>query len=275
MKPVRITAGVAGAVVFFSGAAFAADLPAPEVIPHVPHVAPAPIEVGSGWYLRGDVGYAFSDSPEVVYDAFATTSINPDVYFENEHLDDFFMVGAGAGFKFNDYFRVDGTIDYKFLSEFKGNTGASGCGHHGVGCTSTEQADVSILTFMANAYIDLGNYYGFTPYVGGGVGGALVQWQNYTSTPAVAVEYSGQTDFVFTAAAMGGVSYDVTNNLAVDLGYRYQYIDGGDVVTDGGFGKATYDNLNLHEVRVGLRYMLGGGQVFPQQPVHTPIVTKF
>ena len=50
--------GAAAAVALISSSAFSADLYQPEPAQPAPEVA---VSQASGWYLRGDVGYAFTD----------------------------------------------------------------------------------------------------------------------------------------------------------------------------------------------------------------------
>lgn len=274
MKTLRKAALIASVVVplpaIIPAAVEAADLPAPTVIPHIPQVQPVPIEVGSGWYLRGDVGYVFANDPASVYDL-RSNGVGVDVHFQNENLTNMLMVGAGVGYQLNDYLRADATIDYKFSGEYYANTGASGCSASTTACTSTEQVDLAIWSLMANAYVDLGSYYGFTPYIGAGIGAAYVDWDAYTSTPVVSgVSYSAESEWNLSLAAMAGASYDITDQFVLDAGYRYQWIDGGNLVTDNVTGLATHDDLHLHEARVGLRYKLGGGEIFRPQPNPQP-----
>ncbi len=37
-------------------------------------------------------------------------------------------------------------------------------------------------SLLANAYVDIGTYGIFTPYVGGGLGGTYVKWSNLKNT---------------------------------------------------------------------------------------------
>ncbi|RVP43392.1 porin family protein, partial [Sinorhizobium meliloti] len=54
---------------------------------------------------------------------------------------------------------------------------------------------------------------------------------------------------------MAGVSYDVTDRLKFDAGYRYSQIADGDMFGSGG-AKGHDDGLSRHEFRVGLRFAL-------------------
>jgi opacity protein-like surface antigen len=61
-------------------------------------------------------------------------------------------------------------------------------------------------------------------------------------------------------AAYAGLSFEVTEQLTFDVGYRYLYL--GSIETDdlvGGGGPPQYnpfefDNIHSHDVKVGMRY---------------------
>ena len=84
---------LAGAVagVLFASSAFSADLYQPQPLPEQPpEVA---IAETSGWYLRGDVGYAFND----MRGAHFFQGSNGDVgYFDSTDLDDSWTLGGGV-----------------------------------------------------------------------------------------------------------------------------------------------------------------------------------
>ncbi len=98
------------------------------------------------------------------------------------------------------------------------------------GCGSNSfTADIESWVGLANAYIDLGTWRGVTPYVGGGIGIASVSVQGFED---VNVPHNGwaygtdHTETNFAWALYAGVSYDVTSQFTMDLGYRY--LDMGD-----------------------------------------------
>jgi opacity protein-like surface antigen len=58
---------------------------------------------------------------------------------------------------------------------------------------------------------------------------------------------------------MAGASYCLTDNIDLDLGYRFTRVEGGKMFelnprVGPGFDKG----MNVHEVRAGLRYNFGG-----------------
>ena len=101
-------------------------------------------------------------------------------------------LGGGVGYRFNDNMRADLTVDW--AGDYKVAPGA----------------DLSTTTVLGNLYFDWANDTPFTPYVGAGLGYGWVD-----NTPSG--DHSG---IAYGLAA--GVSMDVTQNVAVDLGYRFR-----------------------------------------------------
>lgn len=123
------------------------------------------------------------------------------------------LAGGGIGYQYNDNFRMDVTADWTGKYDI-----APG-------------AEISTTAVLANAYYDFANDTAFTPYIGAGVG---YGWVNGSGT---ALDDSG---LVLGAAA--GVSVDLTNNLAVDVGYRFRDFE------------VSGSNPMEHQVAAGLRF---------------------
>ena len=260
----------------------AADYDPPIVVDQP--VEEVPVEVGSGWYLRGDIGYNFSLDPRGDFDFrdFDTTSgtYSSDI-FDTASLGEGVTWGAGFGYNFTDMIRADFTVD-GFRADFDGTTSSAGpcvggAAFVGTTCRSEDNADAAALSFMVNGYVDLGTYVGFTPYVGGGLGYTYIDWGTLSGNnfcvdgagacpPGSAItattENDGEQSWRFTYAAMAGIAYDVSQNLKIDLGYRYRRIEGGpmfafDALSAGAGASGTAGNdpgFSSHEVRLGLRY---------------------
>lgn len=263
--------------------ALAADYDPPIVIDEV--VEHVPVEIGTGWYLRGDVSYIFATraNGDFTYRTFdPATGIYADNVFATGRVRSDFSAGVGFGYRFNEWMRADATVDW-FRARFNGTTAsAAPCvdplvfpGFAGTGCRSDDSGRAKALSFMANAYVDLGTYVGFTPYVGGGAGFTYLQWDGFTSNnfcvgatcPVGLVSsdtHQWRKDWRFTWAAMAGVSYDVNKNLKVDFGYRFRRISGGAMfgwdpvsAANGATGtQGRHPALTSHEFKIGLRYEL-------------------
>jgi opacity protein-like surface antigen len=124
-----------------------------------------------------------------------------------------FTGGAGVGYQFDPNFRTDLTWDWS------GNY------------TVAPGADVKTSVVMGNIYYDWKNDSAITPYVGAGVGYGW-QWDNNGAVG------NNQGMAVGLAA---GVAYDMTNNLALDVGYKFH-----DIVSSG-------TSVPEHQGTVGLR----------------------
>lgn len=257
--------------------AIAADYDPPIYVDKVPEYKP--VEIGSGWYLRGDLGYSLSTKARDAFtyrtfDAGPPASYSSDT-FDSVDLSQDLNFGLGFGYHFNDWLRSDVTLERVAL-DFNGTrTSTTPCGAGGTGCRTEDESSLYGYSAMLNGYVDLGTFVGVTPYVGAGAGYTYVKWDAMRSdaycTGAGCVtsfqettEHSGETSWRFTYALMAGFAYDVTRNLKVDIGYKYRRISSGDM-----FGWSSADSMNgatgvqghdggfsQHEVHVGLRYEL-------------------
>jgi opacity protein-like surface antigen len=119
-------------------------------------------------------------------------------------------------------------------------------------------ADIGSQYVFVSSYWDITNYAGFTPYVGGGIGAS----KNEISGLTAPLGATSGDDYDFAYHVGVGVSYDITSSLKFDLAYRY--IDLGEVISGvdtaalpGDQGAISVDNIQGHEVKVGLRYHFG------------------
>ena len=139
---------------------------------------------------------------------------------------------------------------------------------------------------MANAYAYLGTYHGITPYMGAGIGGARVNWDDLENaiSGGPTNRHKGTSSWRFAYALMAGASYCLTHNVDVDLGYRFTHITSGRMFeeyapdgTDIGVGPGFDGGMNVHEVRLGLRYNFGGnngdgcGEQVAYEPAPAPV----
>jgi opacity protein-like surface antigen len=224
----------AAALALLSTAARAADMP--ETLPPPTHEEPLIEQSGSGWYLRGDLGYVWG---EIQGAESAPTFADPT----SNTLGNGFLGGVGAGYK-SKWLRTDVTLDYTSPLKYSGS----------IASPDDTTAKVEAFTALFNGYIDLGTWYHATPYIGAGAGVSGLRTYDYSSTAAP--PFAGglsHRQWNFTWALTGGVGYAVAPNLMLDLNYRY--VNFGDVTTaSDSFGSMTLKNLYAHEVRVGIRW---------------------
>lgn len=248
--------------------AFAFDMPPPVEAPEYTGT----IANMDGWYIRGDLGYNASvkggDPTYKTFD-FATTTTTTNAFDHTRFTNDF-TLNAGAGYQFNDFLRTDLTLDY-FRTAFTGKGNFEACEPSGgVQCRYKGQ-DMSSLGLLMNGYVDLGTYWGFTPYLGAGAGVSYVKWgdvEQYTSCarncgkvdPDLMIR-EGADSWRFTYALMAGTSYDVSEKLKLDFGYRYSKVASGDMFAFNGYedalgafgAKGKDKGFSRHEFRTGLR----------------------
>jgi opacity protein-like surface antigen len=236
-------------------AANAADMPQSLFAP-----APTPYEFGSGWYLRGDIGYKVYSPPSAHFDVAGYGTMS------DTSLSSTGLAGFGVGYRVNDWFRTDVTSDYEWPGHFQGQlpcpvqcTGLAATGF------SQEFADISAWSILFNSYVDLplftGALAGLTPYVGGGIGVAEMMTGNvhFINPDGSTGTWPGASQWSFAWSLTAGASYAITKSFLVDVNYRY--VNLGDAVSGAtlpqyGNQPIHYDNIHANELRVGLRYLI-------------------
>jgi opacity protein-like surface antigen len=165
------------------------------------------IAVAAAW-LMATAGSALAADPDYPQESFY---LRGDAGWSWLEPDDFNLLtlGAGIGYQHNAAFRTDLRFDYGFAPE------------------SPRNGD-KIATVTANGYLDLPLDAQITPYVGAGIGYGFVDSYRY--------HLNG-----FVGALTGGLTFDLSRDVAVDVGYRYRAILVEDVFHD-------------HSVTTGLRF---------------------
>ena len=216
---------------FLSTAATAADYEPPIFVEEAPEVS---VEVGSGWYLRGDVAYSF-DRTEADFSGLAGLDVSRTR----------FGGGGGVGYHFTDYLRGDLTLSFLSRDEFNFDDGIDSA------ALKTES-----WSGMATAYLDLGTYVGVTPYVGVGLGTLYTRSTFDALLPGIGVFDQADNHYEFAYSLGAGFAYQVAKNWSVDLGYQFTSAPGTQYVELTPAGLSFEEGLDFHQVKVGLRYDL-------------------
>jgi opacity protein-like surface antigen len=226
--------------------AVAADYDAPLYIEEAPEYVP--VEVGSGWYLRGDVSYNFGD-PFRNRDWGGPTVV--DETYDDSHSA--VSGSAGFGYHFSDYLRGD--LNLGFLSSNDQNLS------YAVEDVSDTSASVenTVWTGMANAYVDLGTYVGITPYLGAGLGIAYAERKQAFSVDYVDAtpdidQHDNKNQVTWAYSLNAGASYLISQNVSVDLGYSYFSAPALEHSTIRDGEPEIVKGMNIHQLKVGLRY---------------------
>lgn len=229
---------------FAANTVHAADLPP---LPDLDQPLISDRPLGAGWYLRGDVGIGSTG---------LGSAVSNDAPGTHEHthrrMGTGMSLGAGAGYQFNSWLRADVTIDHRFDTRYRGQTRVGAADWH-------HQGQMSATTMLANAYLDLGTWYAFTPYIGAGLGFSAKRLNQYEITSAgttlATLKNQNRNDFAW--ALMAGVAIDTGANTSLDLGYRYLNLRHANTGITTGFGGVSLRSLESHEFRAGLRWHFG------------------
>jgi opacity protein-like surface antigen len=268
MAALKAIALASVAVCALINVAIAADLPpAPTLEPMEEPSAPQ----FSGWYLRGDVGMAFeaatpdlvASSNPIVGGAFTAAAYQG---FSNTSLSASGLVGIGAGYQVNQWFRSDVTFEYRDGANFQSLYTLND--PRRAQYANFYRGNASSFVGMLNGYANLGTWFGLTQFVGAGIGFAHNSLYGLTdqgmttiatnpSVPTGGYFNSGSTSN-FAWALMAGVDFNVTENLKIELGYRY--LNYGKISSGGSSDGTTISSSNTlasNDFRVGLIWMLG------------------
>jgi opacity protein-like surface antigen len=263
MRHVQVLA-LAGATALYATASLAADLG-----PFYPP-PPPPQESFSGWYLRGDIGMTNQSVGNLfnVLDATATSVTTVQKGFDSSML-----FGLGVGYQWNDWLRTDITGEYRSKANFHGLQIVNSGGLF----TDEYRASKSEWLFLANAYVDLGTWWHFTPFIGAGIGMTNNMISDFldVNTPNLGVAFGRNTDRWDMAWALhAGVAYQVTPSLTIELAYRYVDLGkavSGDIQTFTGVNAVNnpeeFRHLTSHDVKLGVRWSFGNDYAPPPPPI--------
>jgi len=296
---VRFKTFAAAALVLVAGAglARAADLPPAPALPP----AEASPSAFSGWYLRGDLGAGFETAPELglasgaIFSAVPLPPLSPFAVssFPSTTLSPSGAIDGGLGYAFNPWLRMDATLEYRFSGELRSTYAIDDPAPVGaIGpfrSADRLRGGASSIVALVNIYVDLGDFWGVTPFVGAGAGVAENALSG-VSDEGVAIAGSGasvpvggffsnasRTNFAWALTA--GLDFDLAPNLKIEASYRY--LDLGPMAVGGlhclpgaptciggaGVAAASRNALASNDLRIGLIWLIGDPPPAPQPVV--------
>ncbi len=185
-----------------------------------------------GWYINGGTGVNFAEDSKVKTSAGSSTV----TYDRGLSFD------AGGGYIWNNGWRAEGELFYDRpnVRKIEGVTGSNG--------------HLSNVDLFANGYYDFKTNSIFTPYIGAGVGLAIVSAQGVG--PLANGSYVSENDNAnFAYQGIAGVSMQLDKNWAFTVDYRYVGADDPKLkLTSGGSSRVSD---NQHNILFGLRYSFG------------------
>ena len=289
------TLAIAGAVAMIATSAaplapaFAADLiPPPMMAP-----PPPPMDMGgNGFYLRGDIGVGVQSTKGFRQDEVTAAGGS----WLRSSMGDPATVGVGVGYQINNFIRFDVTGEYRSKVEFKGvdrysytcTFAAGSCAALGnvIQRGNVWSGSHGAFVALVNGYIDLGTWNGLTPFVGAGVGGAYHMVKGVRDYDPSDLGGGGFSDdrskWNLAWALHAGLAYDVTQNVKLELGYRYLNMGhaqsgGMNCISPSGaacnYGPLKIRSIDSHDFRLGMRWALGGSSA-PMMAA-APLVRKY
>ncbi|MFE1598469.1 outer membrane protein [Methylobacterium sp. ID0610] len=270
--------------------------------PPPPPLPPPPVEMGGGWYLRGDVGASIYTEPHL------STVPQPDpVHYYGSEIGGGGFAGIGVGYQVNPWLRGDVTGEYRFSAGMRANdrinappyTVQGPDGLRGVFSDQTDETTnghLSSAVVLANVYADLGTWYGVTPFVGGGVGVAFNHLSGFSDNSVNLIKYNlidangnvgsdvysqggssggvykSKTTTSFAWALHAGLSYAVTPGLKLELAYRYLNLGEARTGVLNCFCGQSYapikvKDIESHDIKLGMRWLFGVPLVAPMPPI--------
>ena len=266
-----------------------------ETYPSIPVPAPIPVPEAFNWYVRADIGYAFSaNTPTFTENGYSTAGalfpannyVNTFTSDQDGQWNQFGHVSLGVGYQFNRWIRGDLTAEVRNQATYLRNSTYTYTSNAVLPGPRPVQLDVSEDTkqrdylMMANVYVDIPVHARFTPYIGFGLG--LVAHdinRQYSETqtdntvlPGTQIftgsNKSRHTQYELAWALMAGTTIDLTTGTSLDIGYRYLHLDGGSITNNrpsspaaadliqGGESNLKIGNQDVHEIRAGLRWKI-------------------
>ena len=174
-------------------------------------------------------------------------------------------ISAAIGFDFSKVSKVNARAEleytYKDKATFAPNISSAifnGVEVQGLeGFPSFLVNELRTQSLMLNGYYDFKNKSKFTPYLSAGVGVSRIE-----NKVSINPEFFGNSENIttdtnnnFTWTAGAGVAYKVTENVALDLAYRY--VDAGETDVSQSIGGTKLKNtadLVSHDYSLGVRY---------------------
>jgi opacity protein-like surface antigen len=241
-------------------------------------------EVDAGWTYDNGSFMERQTAPTRTYD------------FYDQRLTHSIFVDLGIGYQFNQWLRADATFEWRGGSKLKAYdlltrsyvySQSAYDGSWNVDWQTRSllrnnyRGNLDSLATMVNAYVDLGTFGGITPYVGAGLGLAYHRITSLTDTghnDVTTTDANGVSNTTrhttggyfkdgkktsFAWALMAGVSYNLTQNVKLDIGYRYANLGkarsgAAHCFNDPGCKqwRVSTNNIESHDVRIGMRWML-------------------
>ena len=204
----------------------------------------APEAAGPSWYVSVFGGWSLPDDIDVDFAGLYSTNYSASI-----DLEDGFMAGLAVGGRFNDWLRADVELSGHWHDVDGDEVFSTTAGPL---TTLSLEGDVNAFFVLANLWIDVPVGEVVRPYIGGGVGIGRLDADISTTGGDSIID---DADWGFAYQLGTGLAFDVTPNLAVDVGYRFKAINAELKIDDDYFAPSTDTDADYrsHNVLLGLR----------------------
>jgi OmpA-OmpF porin, OOP family len=163
--------------------------------------------LADGFYADAHGGATFfDDEPARIASLVTQTSVHG-----HTNYDVGWLAGTSAGYEWNKGFAAE--LEFTFRQNHIDRIATSAALYRG--------GDMHSFSTMFNGYYRFHNETPFTPYIGGGIGEAIVVLNNARPTFGLDRRPFGGTDCEFAYQGIAGVSYPIASHFTAAVEYRY------------------------------------------------------
>lgn len=206
----------------------------------IPTLAGAQTKLPEGSYVELRAGSSFREDADNSGSVNGSTDFDPGTSLAGA-IGYSFGRGDDFGLRYLDDFRVE--VEFLRQENDINDFGSVSAGN-GPGDSDNQTA---LSAFMVNAYYDYDTGTAWTPYIGGGVGAAIVDFEASSGGNSVVDD----TDTVFAYQARAGIGYEISPSTVLSVGYRFFATEDPEFDGTGG-GRFDSEYLS-HTVEAGLR----------------------
>lgn len=210
-------------------------------------VVPAAAFADEGFYLGANLGVNMPGNSKYE-DSTGEASVDTNLGFSG-------AVSAGYQFQSNWRLQADLAARINSVDEITGT-----------GATSPFDGNVDAYSLLADAIYGIPTGTKFTPYIGAGLGLAVVKARNVQTVLGTNVN---DTDVVFAYQGIAGIEYDISPTWKASLDYKYlRTADPKFEADNASEVKTDYED---HTVTVGLRYLFPAALPPAEPPAPAPV----
>jgi opacity protein-like surface antigen len=224
--------------------------------------APAAVSYGGPYVgVKGGVNWIGSDP------TFVDASLGAATDIATISTDTGFDVGVYGGYAFGQRWgmlapRLEVELGY-LSNNVTSMSGATAAGVATAPSPAAANGEINAMYGLTNLLFDINMAgWGFTPFIGAGVGFGNVRFDNVQNTAALGAGAAGTSlfngeDTTFAWDVTAGLSYDISRNVTLDFAYRFlQFTSVSQLVPGAAAGTRSSSDIDNHQITAGVRVHL-------------------